>query len=278
MKIVLGNAFKKHWSVSWKFLDFEKIYHPVTLLENFLFLIFPTRIIEVDFFLYYFFNSELKWLYLENKILASMRIGLRFLGTWNFLLFQDIPSDSLNNRHKWELSFEYLMSKNCLKWITVASEQAMLMSVCLQSMVDELLNQKSGADMNNMQVHRTNYAPLSYIRRDGSSGRISDSSSSDTISSLVSGRSAGGWRMEFNLIHFSRMRWTWRIKDEWNLLRCVGRLGRKSQRRYSSAVAENPSTMKHSRALAMTICSLFWTTFLHGRTTGSRIIRRLFFS
>lgn len=44
------------------------------------------------------------------------------------------------------------MSKNSLKWITICSEQAMLMSVCLQSMVDELINQKSGADINNIQV------------------------------------------------------------------------------------------------------------------------------
>lgn len=45
------------------------------------------------------------------------------------------------------------MSKNCLKWVTIASEQAMLMSVCLQSVVDELLNQKGGADTNNIQVN-----------------------------------------------------------------------------------------------------------------------------
>lgn len=51
-----------------------------------------------------------------------------------------------------ELSFEYLMSKNCLQWVTIASEQAMLMSVCLQSMVDELLNQKDGNDFNYIQV------------------------------------------------------------------------------------------------------------------------------
>lgn len=84
-----------------------------------------------------------------------------------------------------ELSFEYLMSKNCLKWITISSEQAMLMSVCLQGMVDELLNQKDGNDYNNMKIPCTNYAPLSYIRRDGrTNSRISDSSSSDTLSSL----------------------------------------------------------------------------------------------
>lgn len=51
-----------------------------------------------------------------------------------------------------ELSFEYLMSKNSLQWITISSEQTMLMSVCLQSIVDELLNQKEGTEFNNVQV------------------------------------------------------------------------------------------------------------------------------
>ncbi|EDW03155.1 sorting nexin-17 [Drosophila grimshawi] len=39
-----------------------------------------------------------------------------------------------------QLSFEYLMSKQTLRWITITSEQAMLMSVSLQAMVDELLH------------------------------------------------------------------------------------------------------------------------------------------
>ena len=43
-----------------------------------------------------------------------------------------------------ELSFEYLMSKDKLQWITISSEQAILMSVCLQAMVDELLLKKTG--------------------------------------------------------------------------------------------------------------------------------------
>lgn len=46
-----------------------------------------------------------------------------------------------------ELSFEYLMAKSSLQWITICSEHAMLMSVCLQSIVDELLNQKDGHDL-----------------------------------------------------------------------------------------------------------------------------------
>jgi hypothetical protein len=36
------------------------------------------------------------------------------------------------------------MSKDKLQWITIASEQAILMSVSLQAMVDELLLKKTG--------------------------------------------------------------------------------------------------------------------------------------
>uniref|UniRef100_A0A182MY18 PX domain-containing protein n=1 Tax=Anopheles dirus TaxID=7168 RepID=A0A182MY18_9DIPT len=85
-----------------------------------------------------------------------------------------------------ELSFEYLMAKNQLKWITIYSEQSMLMSVCLQSIVDELLNQKNGSDPAHLQnPQHVEYAPLSYIRRDGSNYCITDSSSTDTLCNLV---------------------------------------------------------------------------------------------
>jgi hypothetical protein len=35
-------------------------------------------------------------------------------------------------KYTYELSFEYLMAKSCLKWIKMTTEQAMLISVCLQ--------------------------------------------------------------------------------------------------------------------------------------------------
>ncbi|XP_020286269.1 sorting nexin-17 isoform X2 [Pseudomyrmex gracilis] len=44
-----------------------------------------------------------------------------------------------NDENSLELSFEYLIAKNELQWITIISEQAILMSVCLQAMIDELL-------------------------------------------------------------------------------------------------------------------------------------------
>jgi len=43
-----------------------------------------------------------------------------------------------------ELSFEYLISAERLEWITIKSHQAILMSMCLQSMVEELVRVKNG--------------------------------------------------------------------------------------------------------------------------------------
>jgi len=43
-----------------------------------------------------------------------------------------------------ELSFEYLVAKDTLKWITISSEQAILLSMSLQGMVDELIQKKQG--------------------------------------------------------------------------------------------------------------------------------------
>lgn len=42
------------------------------------------------------------------------------------------------------------MSKNYLKWVQVRSDKAMMMTVCLQSLVSELLNQKS--DTNHLRA------------------------------------------------------------------------------------------------------------------------------
>ena len=46
-----------------------------------------------------------------------------------------------------ELAFEYLMSKDRLQWVTITSPQAIMMSICLQSMVDELMVKKSGGSI-----------------------------------------------------------------------------------------------------------------------------------
>ncbi|XP_072941644.1 sorting nexin-17 [Epargyreus clarus] len=80
-----------------------------------------------------------------------------------------------------ELSFEYLLSKDNLTWITLKTENAIFISVCLQSIVEELMRQKSGAGPASPRGRR---AALTYLRRDGSSQLVTPSSSSDTLSSV----------------------------------------------------------------------------------------------
>lgn len=54
-------------------------------------------------------------------------------------------------------------------------------------MVDELLNQKNGFDINNIQATLAPDYHLDYIKRDDNSiGRLSDSTSDGSINSLVS--------------------------------------------------------------------------------------------
>ena len=55
-------------------------------------------------------------------------------------------------QQKLELSFEYLMNTGELRWVTVVSTQAILMSLCLQSMVEELLRIRSGAKIKTVKM------------------------------------------------------------------------------------------------------------------------------
>ncbi|KAJ6661259.1 hypothetical protein lerEdw1_015396 [Lerista edwardsae] len=59
---------------------------------------------------------------------------------------------------KLELAFEYLMSKDRLQWVTITSPQAIMLSICLQSMVDELMVKKSGGSIRKMFRRRVNVA------------------------------------------------------------------------------------------------------------------------
>ncbi|XP_047545311.1 sorting nexin-17 [Vanessa atalanta] len=101
----------------------------------------------------------------------------------------DVPSKNF------ELSFEYLISKDNLVWVTLRTEHAIFISVCLQSIVDELMRQKSGEGPTSPRCKR---ASLAYLRRDGSTHLITPSSSSDTLSS-VNGDSSGSSREIFSV-------------------------------------------------------------------------------
>uniref|UniRef100_A0A8C5C187 Sorting nexin-17 n=1 Tax=Gadus morhua TaxID=8049 RepID=A0A8C5C187_GADMO len=66
------------------------------------------------------------------------------------------PCGSAKLDVKLELAFEYLMSKDRLQWVTITSPQAIMMSICLQSMVDELMVKKSGGSLKKMLRKRHN--------------------------------------------------------------------------------------------------------------------------
>lgn len=80
----------------------------------------------------------------QNSIVYNIKVQIN-----SVLLLKDSGESSLEGKNtgepNLELSFEYLMAKEKLQWISIYSEQAILMSVCLQSMVDELLLKKVGA-------------------------------------------------------------------------------------------------------------------------------------
>merc|ERR1711997_1286601 len=66
-----------------------------------------------------------------------------------------------------ELSFEYLMPSGELQWVTIVSSQAILISLCLQTMVEELLRLR-----NEIPIKRAGEksctTQFSFKKRDGS--------------------------------------------------------------------------------------------------------------
>ncbi|XP_074656433.1 sorting nexin-17-like [Tubulanus polymorphus] len=78
--------------------------------------------------------------------------------------------DHLSNAGQLELAFEYLIAKDTLKWIRITSEEAILMSMCLQGMVDELLMKKHGKRMKRPQDrNKKSAASTNFLKRDGAS-------------------------------------------------------------------------------------------------------------
>ncbi|XP_071518793.1 sorting nexin-17-like isoform X2 [Panulirus ornatus] len=70
-----------------------------------------------------------------------------------------------------ELSFEYLMSREDMRWVTVTSSQAVLMSMCLQGMVQELLTHKRG---HKVRTDGATQSPIGELSLRRLSERLSD--------------------------------------------------------------------------------------------------------
>ena len=79
----------------------------------------------------------------------------------------EIDAETVIANSKLELSFEYLMPSGELQWVTVVSSQAILMSLCLQSMVEELLRIR-----NNVKIKRAGEksctTQFAFKKKDGS--------------------------------------------------------------------------------------------------------------
>jgi len=121
---------------------------------------------------------------LEEGNFKITRMRCWRITTHNTYIEADDTNNLLRKDPYLELSFEYLMARDKLEFITISSEQAILMSVCLQSIVDELLLKKAGLKIKQPEANNKT-GTFSYMKRDGSSQciSISQSSSTDTLSS-----------------------------------------------------------------------------------------------
>jgi sorting nexin-17 len=94
-------------------------------------------------------------------------------------LSASITSNSKSSKPaKLELSFEYLMGKDQLRWVTIHGDQVILISICLQGMVEELLRKRNGQ----LAPFEAIKAPVvdprrnswNYMRRDGSCQQLNN--------------------------------------------------------------------------------------------------------
>lgn len=83
-------------------------------------------------------NQELGIRTANGKTIQETKFRVTRMRCWRVttIVIDKESERKIKNRDKsnytYELSFEYLMAKNCLKWIKLVTEQAMLISVCLQ--------------------------------------------------------------------------------------------------------------------------------------------------
>lgn len=73
------------------------------------------------------------------------------------------------------------MSREDMRWVTITSSQAVLMSMCLQGMVQELLTHKRGRKVRTPS-ERVRKGSLSYMRRDGSSTQVTLNHTGESLS------------------------------------------------------------------------------------------------
>lgn len=86
-------------------------------------------------------NNELGIRTVDGKTIQETKFRVTRMRCWRVTtIINEDESEKIRfkeNRYTYELSFEYLMAKSCLKWIKMITEQAMLISVCLQVKIED---------------------------------------------------------------------------------------------------------------------------------------------
>ncbi|XP_065358138.1 sorting nexin-17 [Calliphora vicina] len=131
-------------------------------------------------------NKELSMRTVKQDKILETKFRVTRMRVWRVTALHN-TLETKDKSSNLQLSFEYLMSKQNLRWITINSPQAMLMSVCLQEMVNELLNYKDNEQLTakptNSQTSSSN-SSTSFTRSTPTSS--SSSSSTPTPTSHIS--------------------------------------------------------------------------------------------
>lgn len=78
-------------------------------------------------------NQELGIRTIIGKTIQETKFRVTRMRCWRVTTITDEKeTDKGRNHYTYELSFEYLMAKSCLKWVKLITQQAVLISVCLQ--------------------------------------------------------------------------------------------------------------------------------------------------
>lgn len=124
-----------------------------------------------------------------------------------------------NTVQRLELSFEYLMNKDNLKWINIESDQSVLISMCLQSMVQELLTRRTGthfgSNTSSMSSSSSTYSlssssgsrnSWSFLKRDSQTGLLCSGSNGSSQESISSSSMNGSSQTNSGIKYNARIR------------------------------------------------------------------------
>ena len=87
---------------------------------------------------------------------------------WKMSSQYDRNRSSSSDHPLLELSFEYLFENGSLLWIAIVSEQAIMISMCIKSMVDELMRKRKGEKIKTPTNQVASGSKLSFKARDKS--------------------------------------------------------------------------------------------------------------